>query len=142
MRVRGNRKPKIRFSARSQGPQRRTNNDALLLTGAVLFLLCVGAAVLAGKLPLIVLCLYLGASVVAFFAYATDKSAARNGERRTREATLHLISLAGGWPGALFAQKVLRHKSIKAEFQRVYWTTVFLNCAVLVWLFTRLGSSG
>jgi hypothetical protein len=42
--------------------------------------------------------------------------------------------LIGGWLGALFAQKVLRHKSRKQEFKRVFWITVILNCSMLGWL--------
>jgi uncharacterized membrane protein YsdA (DUF1294 family) len=53
---------------------------------------------------------------------------------------LHLIALAGGWPGALLAQKVLRHKSSKQSFQVVFWVTVLLNCAALSWLLTPAGA--
>jgi uncharacterized membrane protein YsdA (DUF1294 family) len=48
--------------------------------------------------------------------------------------------LFGGWPGALLAQRTLRHKSSKMEFQRVYWITVALNCAALGFLMTENGS--
>jgi uncharacterized membrane protein YsdA (DUF1294 family) len=47
---------------------------------------------------------------------------------------LHVVALFGGWPGALIAQGVFRHKSTKEEFQTVFWTTVVLNCAALLWL--------
>lgn len=70
---------------------------------------------------------YIGISAVTFIAYALDKSAAQKGEWRTSEQTLHLLSLAGGWPGALLAQQVLRHKSSKQEFRSVFWFTVGLN---------------
>jgi uncharacterized membrane protein YsdA (DUF1294 family) len=70
---------------------------------------------------------YIGVSAVTFIAYALDKSAAQKGEWRTSEQTLHLLSLAGGWPGALLAQQVLRHKSSKQEFRSVFWFTVGLN---------------
>jgi uncharacterized membrane protein YsdA (DUF1294 family) len=70
---------------------------------------------------------------VAFCAYALDKSAARTGRWRTPEGTLHIFGLAGGWPGALVAQKVLRHKSQKQSFQLVFWATVLLNCSALGW---------
>lgn len=72
---------------------------------------------------------YAIASIVTFAVYAADKSAARRRAWRTRESTLHLLALAGGWPGALVAQKVLRHKSAKAGFRKVFWVTVFLNVA-------------
>ncbi|NOJ84020.1 DUF1294 domain-containing protein [Myxococcus xanthus] len=73
--------------------------------------------------------LYLGASVVTFLAYAIDKPAARRGAWRIAERALHWLALMGGWPGALVAQQVLRHKSTKAEFRTVFWATVVLNLA-------------
>jgi len=93
-----------------------------------------------GKLPLVLLGIYLLASIVAFVAYAVDKSAARRGKWRTRESTLHLLSLVGGWPGALLAQHILHHKSRKLSFQVVFWFTVALNCAAVGWMFTPAGS--
>jgi uncharacterized membrane protein YsdA (DUF1294 family) len=87
-----------------------------------------------------VLALYLGASAVAFGAYALDKAAARDGRWRTAEGTLHLFGIVGGWPGALFAQRVFRHKSRKASFQQVFWVTVVVNCLGLGWLLTERGS--
>jgi len=83
------------------------------------------------KLPVWVLGLYLLASIAAFVAYALDKSAAKNDQWRTQEVTLHLFALIGGWPGALVAQLLLRHKCKKQSFQDVFWVTVVLNCAVL-----------
>ncbi|UVW27519.1 DUF1294 domain-containing protein [Massilia sp. H6] len=85
-------------------------------------------------LPLLVAGIYLGLSVLAFIVYAADKSAARKGLRRTPENTLHLLAVAGGWPGALVAQRVLRHKSSKRSFQNAFWVTVALNCAAAGWL--------
>jgi uncharacterized membrane protein YsdA (DUF1294 family) len=40
------------------------------------------------------------------------------GKWRIKEDTLHVWSLAGGWPGAWFAQQVLRHKSRKESFRQ------------------------
>jgi uncharacterized membrane protein YsdA (DUF1294 family)/cold shock CspA family protein len=111
------------------------------LTLATLFLIFVAASVFAGKLPLAILGLYLGASAVAFLAYAFDKSAARRHQWRTRESTLHIFGLIGGWPGALVAQRLLRHKSKKWSFQVLFWVTVVLNCGVLGWLFSPPGSA-
>lgn len=107
---------------------------------AVLFFVVVTATVLAGRLPFAVLGLYLGASIIAFMAYALDKSAAINNQWRTQESTLHLFGLIGGWPGALAAQRLLRHKSKKASFQGVFWTTVVLNCCGFGWLFSSSGA--
>ncbi len=105
------------------------------------FLAFLVASVLSGKLPVVVLGVYLAASILAYLTYAIDKSAARNNRRRIAEDTLHLFGLIGGWPGALAAQKMFRHKSSKASFQGVFWTTVVLNCCALGWLLTASGSA-
>jgi uncharacterized membrane protein YsdA (DUF1294 family) len=63
-----------------------------------------------------------------------DKSAAKNSQRRISENTLHLFSLLGGWPGAVFAQKTLHHKSKKVAFQTTFWIIVALNCLAISWL--------
>ena len=73
-------------------------------------------------------------SVVLFSVYGWDKAAAQRQGRRIRERTLHLLALAGGWPGALAAQRLLRHKCRKRPFLRVYWVTAAGNCALLAWL--------
>ncbi len=85
--------------------------------------------------------IYLAASLAAFLAYAFDKSAAKGGRWRTSESTLHLLALAGGWPGALLAQQFLRHKSVKASFRSVFWGTVVLNIMGFLALCSPLGRS-
>jgi uncharacterized membrane protein YsdA (DUF1294 family) len=97
--------------------------------------------VLIGRLPLTLISVYLAASTITFIAYAIDKSAAQNNRWRTKESTLHLFGLAGGWPGALLAQKTLRHKSKKDEFQTVFWATVIANCFCLGCLLTKKSGS-
>lgn len=100
-------------------------SPVVVFTG--LFVLALAGLILAGRLPVWLGGFYLLASLTTFVAYAIDKSAARNNRWRTQESTLHLLALAGGWPGALAAQRLLRHKSVKAEFRRVFWLTVALN---------------
>lgn len=119
------------------GPTDRSTMPPLC---AVIFLLFVAASVSLGRLPPVVLGLYLGASTASFLAYALDKSAAMNDRWRTRERTLHLFSLMGGWPGAMAAQRLLRHKSRKVSFQGLFWTTVALNCSACAWLFSASGA--
>lgn len=82
---------------------------------------------------------YVAASVMTFFVYAIDKSAARRGGWRTPERTLHLLALAGGWPGALLAQRLLRHKTAKLPFRITFWTTVILNLAGFLWVCSPTG---
>jgi uncharacterized membrane protein YsdA (DUF1294 family)/cold shock CspA family protein len=116
---------------------RRSNFPPLF---AVLFLAFIAAMVFAGRLPYAVLWLYLGASLIAFVAYAFDKSAAIDARWRTQESTLHLLGLIGGWPGALAAQQLLRHKSRKVSFQAVFWVTVAVNSCGFGWLLTAAGT--
>lgn len=75
--------------------------------------------------PLLLLALVCALlSVVTYVFYALDKSAARKRGRRVPERTLHLLALLGGWPGALLAQRTLRHKTAKPRFLFVFWLTV------------------
>jgi len=103
-------------------PVRKTGQKASApaILFALLFLSVVGNSVLATDLPQLVLIAYLVANVVTFIAYAVDKSAAKSGSRRIDEGTLQLLSLVGGWPGALIAQQTLRHKSKKTSFRQVF----------------------
>ena len=66
-------------------------------------------------------------SVVAFFLYWSDKRKARADTWRTPENVLHAVELAGGWPGALLAQQMFRHKTRKVSFQLVFWLIVLAH---------------
>jgi len=76
--------------------------------------------------------LYLIASLITFATYALDKAAARQGGARVPERTLHLLELAGGWPGALLGQQLLRHKTRKVSYQLVFWLMVGANVTLLL----------
>ena len=76
--------------------------------------------------------LYMGASVITFLAYAFDKAQARKHRQRVSEATLLLLGLAGGWPGAIIAQLVFRHKTLKRSFRVPFWITVEVNVVAIV----------
>lgn len=86
----------------------------------------------AGRLHFLVPVGYLGMSLVAGIAYAFDKSAARTQRQRISERTLLVLGLLGGWPGALLAQRMFRHKTAKASFQAAFWITIVLNLTVLL----------
>lgn len=81
-----------------------------------------------------VLFVYLGMSVAAVIAYAIDKQSAMSGGWRTSEATLHSIDLLGGWPGAILAQLLFRHKTRKPSFQFVFWMIVAAHIGFWAWL--------
>ena len=107
---------------------------------AIGFIVVVAWSVTAYNIPIQILYLYLAASAFTFLVYAKDKRAARAYRWRTKESTLHTLALVGGWPGALIAQQVLRHKSRKNAFQFMFWTTAVLNCVAFGWLFTAQGA--
>ncbi len=83
------------------------------------------------------LAVWTAINLVTYIVYAADKGAAENGARRTPERILHLLALIGGWPAAALAQRVLRHKTSKAEFRLVFWIMVSMNCGAAVWLATK-----
>jgi uncharacterized membrane protein YsdA (DUF1294 family) len=87
----------------------------------------------------VVLLAYFLASCATYLAYFLDKAAAQKGRWRTPENILHLFSLVGGWPGALFAQRTFRHKTQKQSFQIAYWVTVGINCVAFGWLLSPAG---
>ena len=89
--------------------------------------------VILDKMPVTLLAAYGLLSVVAFFMYGEDKSAAKQGRWRTPESTLHMLALVGGWPGALIAQRFFRHKTTKQPFRTIFWITVMANCVALAW---------
>jgi uncharacterized membrane protein YsdA (DUF1294 family) len=76
---------------------------------------------------------YLAMSMVTFIVYAVDKSRARRGGRRVPENVLHLLEFAFGWPGALIAQGVVKHKRRKTSFMIVFWIIVAVHLAFWVW---------
>jgi len=104
------------------------------------FLVGLAATFAIGSLPKNLLLAYLGLSLFTFVIYASDKSKAKRGAWRTPESTLHLLALAGGWPGAAIAQQLLRHKSQKREFRRLFWFTVIINVGALMWLLSAKGA--
>lgn len=89
--------------------------------------------------PAVLALVYLVGSLACCVAYALDKSAARAGRWRISEKTLLMLGLVGGWPGAIVAQQVLRHKTSKPSFRLDFWATVVLNIAAFVLLVSPLG---
>lgn len=106
----------------------------LFLCYAALF----GAVVYLWQMPPLVAAVYVAGSIVCFAMYALDKAAAKAGRWRTSETTLLLLGLACGWPGALLAQALLRHKASKASFKLRFGLTVLLNIALFAYLSSPL----
>ena len=118
--------------ARSPREERPGNWDIpSLFAIPVLIAVYVGASIHWEVSPLWAVAYFI-ASIVTFFAYAFDKTAAVRGNWRTQEATLLGLGLMCGWPGALLAQKGLRHKSSKQPFRNAFWITVLLNLLAFI----------
>ena len=101
------------------------------ITFAMSFLFALAALAVLGWLEMSWLALSYVASMITYGCYSRDKKAAQNVGWRTPETTLHVMSLVGGWPGALIAQVHLRHKTRKPSFLVGYWFTVIVNCIAL-----------
>ncbi len=121
----------VKISATPRQPQRPWLPRRML---GVLALFAVAFAAYTGWIPLTAVLIYTAMSVIAFFAYGLDKSAARTRRWRTQESTLHLFALLGGWPGALIAQGSFHHKTRKLSFQITFWFLVAMNVGALAWL--------
>lgn len=85
-------------------------------------------------------CLYGAFSLLTFLVYGLDKMAAIRKGWRVREATLHMFGILCGWPGAILAQRLFRHKTRKQPFRTIFWGTVLINGAVLIWLVSPFGA--
>lgn len=116
-----------------RGRARSVGTPVALALPALFLLALAGLAVL-GTFPVWTLAVYGVLSLVTFLAYAADKRAAVRRDQRVPESSLHLLALLGGWPGALVAQRTLRHKTIKQPFRMIFWVTVAANLAVLAWV--------
>lgn len=125
----------VAFESRASGGALVAGRRVMGVVGIVVLILVVATvAGLSSRAGWLIPGVYLVMSGVAFLLYRADKIAAEKGNRRTPESTLHLVALLGGWPGALVAQQVLRHKTIKQPFRRIFWLTVVVNVAVVAWL--------
>ncbi|GGF62716.1 DUF1294 domain-containing protein [Alteromonas lipolytica] len=101
-----------------------------------LFILVLIVAVLLERLSLLALYAYGSLSLLTFMVYAWDKAAAKRERRRIPEKYLQILALAGGWPGAALAQRIVRHKSSKRPFQILFWLMTALNCGLLgFWIY-------
>lgn len=127
---------KVRGEARAvpaPAPRRSNSGQVWLVPAFAAFYLAVH---LAWPTPPALWGAYMAMSLATFIVYAGDKRAARLGHWRVNEKTLHLLAVCCGWPGALLARQMLRHKTGKPGFTRIFWLTVVLNWLGFVLLAT------
>ena len=92
-----------------------------------------------GSVPLWVIVTLAGLCAVGFLLHGWDKRRARTGGRRVPEASLHLVELLGGWPGALLGTRLFRHKTAKFSYRAAFWLCAAANLAAVGWWVWRAG---
>lgn len=114
--------------------RQRSLADKILLGFALVFLVAMGFVAYFRQIPPWIAWAYGGTSLVTFGVYGWDKYRAQKELWRITEATLHFLELCGGWPGALVAQRLFRHKNRKIPFQVVFWFITVAHLAFWVWI--------
>lgn len=123
-RAKARRRPRRRHSG-------RTASLAAPLIGIAGFALVLGLYARYDRLLPWLAGAYAVLAVLTLGLYAWDKRAAMQARSRIPEQTLHLLALAGGWPGAMLARPLFRHKTRKQPFTVIFWCTVLLNLAMV-----------
>lgn len=79
-------------------------------------------------------------NLVTFFVFGYDKYLARTNRRRISERTLVSLAMMGGSVGAVFAQKIFRHKSRK--YRNLFWIILVVQFVILegLWFYSRTTS--
>lgn len=71
-------------------------------------------------------------NLITFQVWAADKRRARRKDRRVPEDKLLLMCALGGWPAAMLATRMFRHKSAKRSFGRKFaWVMAAQATAVV-----------
>ncbi len=123
-RAKGRRRPR-------GGNSGRTSGLAAPLLGIAVFALVLGFYARHDRLLPWLAGAYVVLAVFTLGLYAWDKRAAMQARSRIPEQTLHLLALSGGWPGAMLARPLFRHKTRKQPFTGIFWCTVLLNLAMV-----------
>ncbi|MDD2829147.1 MAG: DUF1294 domain-containing protein [Sulfuricurvum sp.] len=76
-------------------------------------------------------------NLITFFVFGYDKYLARTNRRRISEKTLIYLALIGGSVGAVFAQKIFRHKSQK--YRNLFWIILTVQFILFegLWLYSQ-----
>ena len=124
----------------SHAPRRRSAVRFWPYAVALFFAGAIAWAVWREALPAWVGWTLLGLSGVGFALQGWDKWRATREGRRVPEAGLHVVELLGGWPGALIARHLFRHKTVKVSYRVVFWLCAATNAAALGWwIWSRTG---
>lgn len=95
------------------------DRHAMRVWAAAALMIGVLATVVMDRVPVWMLAPYAIGGLASFALYGIDKQAARRGEWRVSEATLHGLDAAFGIIGGLLAQLIFRRKTSKPEFTAI-----------------------
>ena len=84
---------------------------------------------------IILLIFYSVMSGVTILAFAVDKMAAQRNSRRISERTLHLLEFSLGWPGALIALHLVRHKRQKSSYTNILYIISAFHILLVAMIF-------
>jgi len=84
--------------------------------------------------------LFLIFNLITFFVFGYDKYLARSNRRRISEKMLLTLAFFGGSVGAVFAQKIFRHKSKK--YRNTFWIILTIQFILFeaIWFFSSNAS--
>lgn len=118
------------------------DRDSIRVWLAALVITFAFAVAILDRVPIGFTLLYLVMGIATFTLYAIDKSAARTGDWRVPETSLHLLDLAFGIAGGLIAQQVLRHKTSKRGFALMSYLIALAHIALMVLLLLGIDRVG
>ncbi|MDQ1298208.1 MAG: hypothetical protein QG558_747 [Campylobacterota bacterium] len=77
-------------------------------------------------------------NIITFVVFGIDKLLARSARRRMSEKALICMAIAGGSVGAVFAQKLFRHKTQK--FRYLFWGILVVQFIIfeIIWNSTAI----
>jgi len=109
-----------------------TQISPFLLYGVAAAVMMIGALIILFIMNWnIIIAYFVSVNLTTFLFYGYDKVIAGSSLLRVPELVLHSLSLCGGSPAGLIAQKLFRHKTIKGSFQLVYWAIVIIQVIVI-----------
>jgi uncharacterized membrane protein YsdA (DUF1294 family) len=79
--------------------------------------------------------IYTVSSLICFILYGLDKSRSNDPKKPNRipENTLHFFEFIGGWPGALMAQMVFKHKTQKKPYVSILHAIIAVH--LIGWIY-------
>lgn len=84
--------------------------------------------------------LFIIFNLITFIIFGIDKLLARMNRKRISEKILISFAIAGGSVGAVFAQKIFRHKTQK--FRYLFWVILIVQFVIfeIIWNFSAIMS--